>query len=492
MRIMWALMAGMFLASIESTIVATAVPTIVGDLGGLSLVTWMFTAYMLATSVSSALWGKISDVYGRREAYLSAIALFVVGSLLAGGAQNMLQLVICRAIQGIGGGGLTALGFIIMADILAPRTRGRYVGLMSATYAAGSVLGPLMGGVLVDYFHWRLIFLINLPLGLIAAAVTSTSLRGVGGRRPAKLDLLGAALLSTMIVCLLLIGLWGGNEHAWTSGTIVGLLVVAVAICLAFVAVERRAAEPVLAMRLLKNRTLMIAVVLGALTTIPFNAAASYLPLFLQTVKRSGVSSSGLQLAPLMISMSLASIAAGRRVAHTGRYRWPLLAGTGVLVGAALWLATIDVATSTWTIMLMMVVMGIGFGIVAPIGNLAAQNSMPVEHLGAASSAMITLRSIGATLGIGAVGSAILARLRSEVAALSGGAGLDAAQIASGPAAVAKLEEPLRSGVVESLANAVAAGMFVSVPLVVLAVVAAWFMPETPLRERTSITVTTE
>ncbi|MGD9701280.1 MAG: MDR family MFS transporter [Acidimicrobiia bacterium] len=489
LRVLSGLMSGMFLAAIESTIVATAAPTIVEDLGGLDLITWVFTAYMLTTTVSAALWGKLSDLVGRRATYLAAISIFVAASLLAGAAQNMEQLILCRGLQGIGGGGLTALSFTIMADILAPRHRGRYVGYFSATYAAGSVVGPVLGGLLVDWFHWRVIFLMNLPLGLLAALVSASALRGVGGRRPARLDVGGALALSGAITCLLLVGVWGGNEYAWASGEIIGLALIGVVMLAAFVAIERRVAEPVIAIRLLRNRTLVLSMVIAALTTVPFNAAVVYLPLFLQTVHDASVSGSGLQLAPLMIMMSVGSIVSGRRVARTGRYKLLLYVGLTIGIGDAIWLSMIDSHTGTYTIVVMMLLLGLSFGITAPVVNLTAQNAMPVADLGAASSALVTFRSLGATIGIAGVGSVLLSRLRSGVANLPGGDALDVEAIASGPDTIARLTEPLRSGVVGAMAEAIATGMMVCVPLVLTALAVAKWLPELPLRDHIEIEV---
>lgn len=488
-RVLTGLMAGMFLAAVESTIVATAAPTIVDDLGGLDQITWVFTAYMLTTTVSAALWGKLSDLLGRRTTFLSAILIFVGGSLLCGIAQDMTQLIVCRGLQGIGGGGLTALSFTIMADILPPRQRGRYVGYISATYATGSVVGPVIGGVLVDWFHWRVVFLMNLPLGLAAAAIASSALRGVGGRRRAKLDVAGALTLSAAIVCLLLVGVWGGNRHPWLSVPIIGLFLAGLVLLVAFVGVEQHASEPVLAIRLLRNRTLMISIVIAALTTVPFNAAVVYLPLFLQTVRGASVGGSGLQLAPLMVTMSVASIVAGRRVSNTGRYRALSFVGLTIAVAASVWLAMIHSGTSTFIVVAMMVVLGLGFGVISPVVNLAAQNAMPVADLGAASSALITFRSLGGTLGVGGVGSVILAELRDRVARLEGAASLDASAIVSGPESIEALGEPLRSGVTQAMSDAIAAGMVVGVPLAVVALVIAVWLPELPLRDHTVIEI---
>lgn len=491
MRVLYGLMAGMFLAAVESTIVATAAPTIVEDLGGINLISWMFTAYMLTTTVSSALWGKLSDLVGRRPTYLAAISIFIVGSLMCGLAQNMVQLVVFRGLQGIGGGGLTALSFTIMADVLAPRQRGRYVGYFSATFAAGSVLGPLVGGFLVDAFQWRVVFLINLPLGVVAALVAANALKGVGGRRPAKLDIAGALTLSASIVCLLLAAVWGGNEYGWASPTILGLLCGSVALGVAFVAVERRAVEPVIAMRLLTNRTLVMSMVIAAITSIPFQASIVYLPLFLQTVHEASVSGSGLQLAPLMVMMSVGSIWAGRRVSATGLYRTMLLAGLVMFLLVTVWVSTLATGTSTLIVVLMMLSLGLAFGIVSPIVNVTAQNAMPVADLGAASSALMTFRSLGATLGIAGVGSILLTRLRSGVAALPGSDGLDIGALASGPDTIAALDEPLKSGVIDAMSHSIATAMSVGTPLLLIALVAWYFLPELPLRDETEITLGT-
>lgn len=488
-RVLSGLMAGMALAAMESTIIATAAPTIVEDLDRIDLISWVFTAYMLTTTVSAALWGKLSDLFGRRVTYLAAISIFIAGSLLAGLAQSMAQLIVSRAVQGLGGGGLMALSFTIMADVLPPRRRGRYVGYFSATFAAASVLGPLIGGFLVDWIHWRSVFLINLPAGLIAAWVASSALRGVGGRRSARLDIAGAVTLSGAIVCLLLMGVWGGQDYAWTSGTIVGLGALAVVLLVGFVLIEQRAEEPVLAVRLLRNRTLMSSILIAMFTTVPFNAAIVYLPLFLQTVHGASVSGSGLQLAPLMVMMSLASIATGRWVSATGRYKSLLLIGLVVGIANAMWLATIDASTTRVTVVAMMVVLGVSFGMASPIVNLTAQNAMPIADLGSASSAVITFRQLGATLGVASVGSVLLTQLRSGVVGLPGADGLDVEKIASGPDTIAALDEPLRSGVIGVMADSIASGLMLCIPLLVAALVVAIWLPELPLRDRTEIEI---
>jgi len=488
MRVMSGLMAGMFLAALDQTIVATALPNLVENLGGLSQITWVVTAYMLTTTVSAALWGKISDLRGRRPSYLAAIGIFVVGSLLCSVAQNMTQLIAARGLQGIGGGGMQALSFAIMGDVLAPRHRGRYVGLMSGTYAIASVLGPLAGGFLVDHASWRWIFLVNLPLGIVAMVVAGSALRGVGGRRDARLDIVGAVLLSGAVVTLLLAGVWGGKEYPWASVTIIGLFVASVVLAVAFVRVEQRVDEPILAPRLARSRVLVLSIGLAALSTVVFQSAVVYLPLFLQTVNASSATRSGILIAPLMLGLAVASVYVGRRVSDTGRYRVLLLIGAGGMVAATAGLAALDQNTGSVQVMSLMILLGLAFGAASPVVNLSAQNAMPLADLGAASSALMTLRTLGGTLGIAGVGAVVLSRISSGLAALPGGRGLDGEQLSTGPKAIAALAQPLRGEVIRVMASSIAHGFLFCIPVAGLLFVFAWMLPEVPLRAHTEST----
>jgi EmrB/QacA subfamily drug resistance transporter len=448
------------------------------------------TAYLLTTTVSAALWGKLSDLRGRRAAYLGAITTFIVGSILCGLAQSLVQLIVFRGLQGVGGGGLIALSFTIMGDVLAPRHRGRYLGWFSGTFAVASVAGPLVGGFLVDHFHWRWIFFINVPIGVAALVISASSLRGVGSHRDARLDVGGAISLSGAVVCLLLAAVWGGNEFSWASPIIVGLFVAAVLFAAVFWAIERRVDEPILAPRLLRSRSLVVAVALAGISVVSFNAAVVYLPLFLQTVRHSSATDSGLLVAPLMVSLAISSVVAGRFVSSTGRYKKALYLGLGSMVVAAVGLTvTLDATTSGLEISVWMLVLGFGFGTAAPIVNLCAQNAMPVADLGAASSALMTVRSLGSTLGIAGVGTVVIANLRSGIAALPSANGLDADQLAAGPGAIAALAEPLRTDVVDAMANAVAIGFAVCIPAAVAALVLAVWLPEVPLRSHTEVSL---
>jgi EmrB/QacA subfamily drug resistance transporter len=485
MRVLYGLMAGMFLAALDQTIVATALPRIAGDLGGIDQITWIVTAYMLSTTVSAALWGKISDLRGRRPVFLTAIGIFIVGSLLCGVARDLPQLIAARSVQGIGGGGLVSLSFTIMGDVLSPRHRGRYLGWFSGTYAAGSIAGPLLGGLLVDHLSWRWIFFINLPVGLAAMAISATGLRGVGGRRPARLDLAGAVLLSTLVICLLLIGVWGGDTYTWGSPVIAGLGAAVLLSGAVFVAVEQRVAEPILAPRLLRDRTLALSIVVAGVSSVGFNAAIVYLPLFLQTVRRASATASGLPLAPLMAAMAAGSILSGRQTSKTGRYKILLLAGLATMIVGVAGLSRLDAASSTGVVAVWMTVLGLGFGAAAPVINLCAQNAMPLADLGAASSALMTFRTLGGTLGIAGVGTVVLTRLRNGIAAIPGAGPMNAKQLASSPKLVASLSEPLHRTVVGVLAHAVTFGFTVCIPVAVLALFLAGWVPEKPLRSDT-------
>ena len=319
--VMGALMLCLFLSALDQTIVATALPTIVGDLGGLDQISWVVTAYLLSSTVSVPLFGKISDLYGRKLMLQVTIAIFLLGSVLAGFAQSMPQLILARGVQGVGGGGIMAMTFTILGDILSPRERGKYVGYFTGVFASASVIGPLVGGFFVDHVSWRWVFLINLPLGAIAMVVAARYLHIRKTVRPHSIDLLGALLLTVSVTSVLLASSWGGQEYAWGSPQIVGLFVIGVVLAVAFVLQERRAQEPILPLRLFRDRVFTVCVTLSALLGSVMIGASTFLPLFLQVVTGASATSSGLLLIPMMAGVVIGSNVCGRLVHRTGRYK---------------------------------------------------------------------------------------------------------------------------------------------------------------------------
>jgi EmrB/QacA subfamily drug resistance transporter len=465
------LMLGMVLAALDQTIVATALPTIVGDLGGLDHLAWVVTAYLLATTVSTPLYGKLGDLLGRKRLFQVAIAIFTVGSALCGLASSMGTLIAYRAVQGVGAGGLIVLGQAIIADVVTPRERGRYQGIFGAFFGAASVLGPLLGGFFTDHLSWRWVFMINIPLGALALVVTSAVLPP-SPRRSARIDYLGAVLLSVAITLVVLVTTWGGNEYDWGSPTIVGMLLGAAMLLIAFVAVERRAAEPILPLRLFRVRTFDLSSGIALMIGIAMFGVISFLPLFLQTVNGASATDSGLLLAPLMLGLLGASIVAGRAVTRTGRYRRYPIAGTIITSVGMLLLATLDASSSRTESGVYMVVCGIGLGLTMQLIVLASQNAVPVADLGVATSAVNFFRSIGGSVGVALFGALFNSRLHD---ALSGAEALR-------PEQVQALPDAARAVYVADFADALTATFAFSVPLLLVAVALAVAQRELPLR----------
>jgi len=472
------LLLGMLLASLDQTIVATALPTIVGDLGGLDHYSWVVTAYLLATTVSTPLYGKFGDLYGRKRLFQMAIVVFLVGSMLCGAATSMMMLVLCRALQGLGGGGLIVLAQAIIADVVSPRERGRYQGLFGAFFGLSAVAGPLLGGFFTDHLSWRWVFYVNLPVGLLALAVTSSVLPASRLRRQVKIDYLGAALLTATIVCIVLISTWGGAEYDWGSPVILGLGVAAATLAVLFVMVERRAEEPVLPLRLFRLRTFNIAVGVGVVVGMAMFAVISYLPLFLQTVNGASATDSGLLLVPLMLGLLTASITAGQVVTRTGRYRFFPIAGTAVLTVGLVLLTRLDGASSQLESGLFMVVVGVGIGLTMQIIVLATQNEAPPADLGIATSAVNFFRSIGGSLGVAIFGALFTSRLGERLTGdLASDGALD-------PTQVQALPDGVRHDYVDAFADALAGSYLYVVPLAAVAVGVACLLRENPLRDQ--------
>ncbi len=482
------LMAGMLLAALDQTIVSTALPTIVGELGGLDHLSWVVTAYLLTTTVSTPLYGKLSDLYGRKLMFQAAIVIFLIGSVLCGVAQNLGQLIAFRGIQGIGGGGLMAMAFAIIGDVVSPRERGRYTGYLGAVFALASVAGPLLGGFFVDNLSWRWVFYVNVPIGIVALIVTSSVLQLPFTRRDHRIDFEGAALLVAGVSALLLALVWGGNEYEWGSTTIVGLLAASAALLAVFVAWEQRAEEPILPLRLFRGRVFTIGVLLSFVVGASMFGAIVFLPLFLQAVTGASATNSGLLLLPLMAGLMTTSVGSGRVIARTGHYRrWPMAGMLTSGAGMGL-LSTMDAETSRLESSLYMVVLGLGIGMVMQVLVLAMQNASEPRDMGVVTSSANFFRSLGGSMGISVFGAIFASLLSNKLGSFLPPGALDRAgfnpdSLSASPEQLQALPPDLLDPVTRALSEAITAVFAYSVPVLVVGFLLSLILPGLPLRD---------
>jgi EmrB/QacA subfamily drug resistance transporter len=410
------LMVTLLLAALDQTIVATALPRIVSDLGGITQYSWVFTAYMLTSTVTVPLYGKLGDVYGRKNLFLFAIVVFLLGSALCGAATDMTQLIVFRAIQGIGAGGLFPLSLAVIGNIVPPRDRGRWQGLIGAVFAASSILGPAVGGFIVDNASWRWVFLVNLPVGGIALVVISITMpRRTPQEAAHPIDWLGAGVLAVGVGSLLMGLVWGGADYPWTSGHVIGALALAAVLLVAFAFVERRAREPILPFDILRNPIVAGSIACMALVGMAMFGTISYVPLFVQGVIGTSATSSGVVLTPLMLGAVTTSLLTGQLVSRTGRYRWNAILGPIVLAIGMFLLWRMDVHTTNGEAARNMVIAGIGIGSMMQVFVLSVQNAVPRRHIGSATALTQFSRQMGATIGVTVMGAIVNYGLPSGV-----------------------------------------------------------------------------
>jgi len=475
-----ALMLVMLLASLDQTIVSTALPTIVGEFGGLAHLSWIVTAYLLATTVATPLYGKLGDLFGRKIVLQSAILLFLLGSALCGISRSMAELIGFRALQGLGGGGLMVTTMAVVGDIISPRDRGRYQGIFGGIFGVATVLGPLIGGFFVEHLSWRWIFYVNLPLGILAVAIIGWTFTAPGARRRPAIDLAGAGLLAVSLTSLILVTSLGGHTFGWSSAEALGLIAASLAAFAAFVIVERRATEPILPLRLFGNRIFAVACAIGFIVGLAMFGSVTYMPVYLQVVKGVSPSSAGLQLTPMMAGVLTTSIASGQIISRVGRYRFFPIVGTAVMsLGLGL-LATLGTATAAWVASGYMLVLGLGLGMVMQVLVLAVQNAVDYRDLGVATSGTTLFRSIGGSVGVSLFGAIFTAGMLARLAdRLPAGASLPASV---GPAAVWELPPPVRAAYIDAFTGALHPVFLSAAGVAAIGFALAWLLREVPLR----------
>jgi EmrB/QacA subfamily drug resistance transporter len=477
-----ALLLVMLLAALDQTIVSTALPTIVSDLGGLESLSWVVTAYLLASTIVVPLYGKFGDLIGRKIVLQTAIVLFLLGSVLCGVAQNMTQLVLLRALQGLGGGGLMVVTMAAIGDIIPPADRGRYQGMFGGVFGLATVVGPLIGGFLVEHLSWRWIFYINLPLGIVALLVIGTAFKPHIVRVKHEIDYMGAAFLASALTCIIMFTSQGGSILPWSSPQLWFTLALAILSIAGFIYEERQAAEPIIPLALFRERTFVLSSLIGFIVGMALFGSVTFLPLYLQVVKNSTPSEAGMQLLPLMGGLLITSIIGGQIISKIGRYRYFPIIGTFIACIGMFLLASIDNATPLHTMYFYMGLLGAGLGMVMQVLVLAVQNSVAYKHMGVATSGAMMFRSIGGSIGVAAFGALFTQGLHARLAVLMP-AGTELPQT-FGPATVHHLPAALREDYLQAFGGALSTVYIVAGCIIALAFVLSWLFEDVQLRKK--------
>jgi EmrB/QacA subfamily drug resistance transporter len=484
MIILPGLLMAMMLAMLDQLVVGTALPRIVGDLGGATHLSWVVTAYVLASTITTPFYGKLGDMYGRKQFFIFAISLFLVGSALSGLSSSMAQLITFRAIQGLGAGGLMVGAMATIGEIVPPRERGRYMSYFMVVMMLATVGGPLVGGWITTAFSWRWIFYINLPLGGAALVYLIAVMKLPRRRVEHRIDYAGGILLGIVATAIILLATWGGTEYRWVSWEIIGLLVVSIAALVAFLRVEQRAAEPMLPLHVFKIRNFWVTMVLTFLLGVAMFGVLTFLPFFQQTVQGASPTASGLLLTPLMVGSALMSVVAGQLTTKTGKYRmFPILGGVVMTVGVIM-LSRIGVHTTRFQTSIDYVVLGIGMGCMMQMMSLIAQNSVALRDMGVASSARMFFQQMGGSLGVAAFGAVFARKLSATLSGTAASAGSKVSGASLDPTTVTALPPAVREAVYGGIAHAVQTVFLWVIPASVLIFLLALLIKEVPLRGR--------
>jgi len=477
------LVLAMLLAALDSTIVATALPTIVSELGGLEHLAWVVTGYLLAQTIVTPIYGKLGDLYGRRIVLQSAVALFLIGSALCGLSRTMTELILCRALQGLGGGGLTVTTQAVVGDIVPPRDRGRYQGIFGAVYGLASIAGPLLGGYFTTHLSWRWIFYVNLPLGIAAMVVLASTLPAQAQRVRHAIDYTGAALLAVVLSVVTILADVGGTSYAWTSPIVLGMIAVAIIALVGFIFAERHASEPVLPLRLFRGQTFSLTSIVGLIVGFALFGSVTYFPLYLQVVRGVSPTASGLQMLPMMVGMLATSILSGQLISKSGRYKTFPIAGTLVMTLGLALLGRLSTQSSNLASSSYLLILGVGLGMVMQVLVIAVQNDVDYRDLGVATSGATLFRLVGGSLGTAILGAVFASRLAADLARLLPPSSAAPASIGGlSMQTLARMSPTMRAAYAGAVTNALDFVFILAAVVSAVGFIVCWFIPEQPLR----------